>query len=103
MEIEKLKKLHRYAAIMAASFFVAGFIKASFHDGNAGVAADVWLFGLSVYLPFYVLYSEGAGVIQIPYGGEIRKDTEAIGFRLAQGLYSIGAIAFFLLTVDEIT
>tara|TARA_R110000823_G_scaffold191696_2_gene323222 strand:+ start:2045 stop:2356 length:312 start_codon:yes stop_codon:yes gene_type:complete len=103
MELDKLKKLHRYAAIMAALFFVAGFIKASFHDGNASVAADVWLFGLSVYLPFYVLYSEGAGVIQIPYGGEIRKDTEVVGFRLAQGLYSIGAIAFFLLTVGEIT
>ena len=103
MEIEKLKKLHRFAAIMAGLFFVTGFIKASFHGGDAGVAAVVWLFGLSVYLPFYVLYSEGTGAIRIPYGGEVRKDNGLIGFRIAQGLYSIGAIAFFLLTVGDIT
>ena len=60
-------------------------------------------FGLSVYLPFYVLYSEGTGAIRIPYGGEVRKDNGLVGFRIAQGLYSIGAIAFFLLTVGDIT
>lgn len=103
MEIEKFTKLHRYAAFTAGLFFVAGFIKASFHGGEAGIAATVWLFGFSIYLPFHVLYSEATGVIQFPYGGEVRKETGIVGFRLVQGLYSFIAVTFFLLTVGELT
>jgi len=103
MDLDKLTKLHRYAAFMAGLFFVAGFIKASFHGGDADIAADVWLFGFSVYLPFYVLYSEGTGIISGPYVGEIQKETGMVGFRLLQCLYLVVAITFFLLTVGNIT
>jgi hypothetical protein len=103
MDREKASRLHRYAAITLALFFAFGFIVSSFYEGESGVAAIIWIFGFSIYLPFYVLHAEFKGTIYFPRGAEFSRGSQIIGFRFIQIVYLVAVIVLFAISVREFT
>lgn len=95
MTKEVVFKLHKLSLGLLLLFYIAGFfVSGVFYDGNPDAAFSLWFLGVSVYIPFYILYSEFKGVISLPRSGSFSKDEARVGFRFVQVLY--GAISAFI-------